>query len=229
MGWWKASFSGTNVTIGDGPLDTLTQAISDIAGQYLYEIGRQPTSDEILCLLHTAIDLRDNESDQWGYIFDSSLDNPKETSSSRQWKANDIIAIPLRHGMFGFGVIRLVSDQMGPLMEFSNYTSEDISNEQTVIAALQSGKWLFYAYVDTHEIQTGRWVIIGQFGYKSNAKASDYPMVRRNLLEPSRSVLVIGERTVRRATPAELTSLPPRAILGSEVVEERLQQEIGAL
>lgn len=53
MGWWKVS--GTDNTIGDGPLEALEDAVADIVAQYQEELNRRPTKAEWESLLYAVL------------------------------------------------------------------------------------------------------------------------------------------------------------------------------
>lgn len=53
MGWWKVS--GTENIIGDGPLESLEGAISDVIAQYQSSFKRRPTRAEWEALLHAVL------------------------------------------------------------------------------------------------------------------------------------------------------------------------------
>jgi alkanesulfonate monooxygenase SsuD/methylene tetrahydromethanopterin reductase-like flavin-dependent oxidoreductase (luciferase family) len=60
MGWWKVE--GTQDVIGDGPLDTLTDAMMEVVSQYRAEFNRRPSRAEWEALL-TAV-LAEEESER---------------------------------------------------------------------------------------------------------------------------------------------------------------------
>lgn len=53
MGWWKVQ--GTHDTIGDGPLESLEDAIADVIAQYQEAFNRRPTKTEWESLLHAVL------------------------------------------------------------------------------------------------------------------------------------------------------------------------------
>jgi len=53
MGWWKVS--GTDSTIGDGPLESLECAVTDIIAQYQESFNRRPKKEEWESLLHAVL------------------------------------------------------------------------------------------------------------------------------------------------------------------------------
>ena len=57
MGWWDVQ--GTNLRIGDQPLDTLGIAIAEIVKTYQDAWGRPPTPAEWACLFETVLGTKD--------------------------------------------------------------------------------------------------------------------------------------------------------------------------
>jgi len=53
MGWWKVE--GTQNVVGDGPLDTLGEAVREIVGAYEAEFKRRPSRAEWEALLLGAL------------------------------------------------------------------------------------------------------------------------------------------------------------------------------
>ena len=53
MGWWKVQ--GTDNVIGDGPLESLEGAISEVLSQYEDAFQRRPTKDEWESLLRAVL------------------------------------------------------------------------------------------------------------------------------------------------------------------------------
>ena len=59
MGWWKVESSDD--FIGDGPLDTLGAAVSDVVVQYQSKFGRKPTRQEWEAMLFAVLGSDESE------------------------------------------------------------------------------------------------------------------------------------------------------------------------
>ena len=59
MGWWKVQ--GTQDVIGDGALDLLGRAVSEILDEYLVAFGRRPTCGEWEALLVAVLGADDED------------------------------------------------------------------------------------------------------------------------------------------------------------------------
>ena len=55
MGWWKSTKSDDEVLLGDGPLDTLGDAVRGVVADYKEAFGRTPTRAEWETLLGLAL------------------------------------------------------------------------------------------------------------------------------------------------------------------------------
>jgi hypothetical protein len=53
VGWWK--IEGTEITVGDAPLDALGEAVSEVIASYRSAFGRLPTCAEWESLLAAAL------------------------------------------------------------------------------------------------------------------------------------------------------------------------------
>ncbi len=51
MGYWQSK----NGIIGDEPLDTMSDAIEEIQGQYRLDLGRDPTNDELRNVFNSSM------------------------------------------------------------------------------------------------------------------------------------------------------------------------------
>jgi hypothetical protein len=59
MGWWKVENSDN--LVGDGPLDTLGEAVEQVAAEYMAAHGRRPTRGEWEALLLAVLASEDSD------------------------------------------------------------------------------------------------------------------------------------------------------------------------
>jgi hypothetical protein len=59
MGWWR--IQGGKDTIGDGPLDVLGLAVTEVLAEYQRAFKRRPTRSEWEALLHAVLGSQDVE------------------------------------------------------------------------------------------------------------------------------------------------------------------------
>ena len=117
----------------------------------------------------------------------------------------------------------MISPEMGPLIQFLNYDSRTRPSLRAARAAKPIAR--FYAYVSDTKLRNGQWRVVGNAPPRLNKWAPEFVMVDVLSAKP-RGELVVADKVKRRANLAELKALPTYAIVGSDLMAQRLAAKL---
>jgi hypothetical protein len=176
MGWWESERNGKEVTLGDGPLDTMHTALSKIHRAYKRDLKRKPTPEELTELIESSIRVIEDE------IFDDmeerELDSVAISLRSRpkrpRPKPGDYFAIPLPSGGYGYGRIMKVEHRILISIALLNARSDRLVSEGN----FSSAKVIYELHTATHPIIKMRWHIVGHkpLSEAEEAAHTDWPL-----------------------------------------------------
>lgn len=132
----------------------------------------------------------------------------------RKTRLGDIIAIPLGDGHYGYG--RVYRDASIGIFDM-------VSQEIKTLDDVMAHSIVFWNGFFETEVRNGNWLIIGCVVFRDNEDPWAPPQYIEDVLSPGK-YQIYHRGKLRSATKAEVNGLEPQAIVGPQILVQRIRE-----